>query len=121
MKKDHPKEFTFGTKVNKFEAGKESSFKSEFLYIAFTSEEGNFSVEVTPKFFYEPGSFNDPNQVHNKITQKELLEITKDIIEMPYDEKKAKIKSEIQSLLQDPFYNSKLIERQKQAQKNLTL
>lgn len=120
MKKDHPKEFTFGPKVNKFEAGKETSFKSEYLYMAFTSEDGNFSVEVTPKFIYEPGTFNDPNIVANKKLLKEKQETDeKDITDMAYDEKKVKIKSEIQNLLQDPFYNSKLIQRQQEAQKLL--
>jgi hypothetical protein len=107
-KKEKPKEFIFGPVVKKFDH-KDQSFKAEYLYMALTSEIGHFLVEVSPKFFYEKDSLNDPHKIESKKqTQKDE---EKDLIDLPYEEKKDKIQKEVSKILNDPYYNSSIIQR----------
>lgn len=80
-------------------------FRKEFLYIALISHQGDFRVHLTPKVYVENDDFLEENENEKSLKKKKGFRYL-------YQQKKEIIKKEVEMIIFDPFYESKLINKQ---------
>ena len=143
MRKRQPKgEISFGMKT------RGQRFKSEFLYIALTSQTGHFKVALKPRFYVQQHSkhckkdhSHDEDHDHHddhlhgdrkapkaralsvsaaSTASQSLTQFSKNKSGLiSYRNKKRMIEAEIQTILMDPWYQSTLIQKQQAIQREI--